>query len=150
MLDLLGDWKRTKYCGNVGLDDVGNEVILMGWVQSNRALLKFARDKHLMEVEYVSLNAAISSDPENPTVFDVVGGVSISEGETLFDIVRWDTQLAGSAMSMNYRGQAIGHLTKPAFSGQFQAEYEANSLVVPMIGLKFYATGVFEVKLDDG
>ena len=36
MLDLLGDWKRTKYCGNVGLDDVGNEVILMGWVQSNR------------------------------------------------------------------------------------------------------------------
>ena len=36
MLDLLGDWKRTKYCGNVGLDDVGKDVILMGWVQSNR------------------------------------------------------------------------------------------------------------------
>lgn len=36
MLDLIGNWKRTKYCGNVGIDDVGNEVILMGWVQSNR------------------------------------------------------------------------------------------------------------------
>jgi aspartyl-tRNA synthetase len=36
MLDLIGNWKRTKYCGNVGTEDVGNEVILMGWVQSNR------------------------------------------------------------------------------------------------------------------
>lgn len=36
MLDLIGNWKRTKYCGNVGAKDVGNEVILMGWVQSNR------------------------------------------------------------------------------------------------------------------
>ena len=33
MLDLIGNWKRTKYCGNVGTEDVGNEVILMGWVQ---------------------------------------------------------------------------------------------------------------------
>ena len=36
MLDLIGSWKRTKYCGDVDKDDVGNEVILMGWVQSNR------------------------------------------------------------------------------------------------------------------
>ena len=36
MLDLLGNWKRTKFCGNVDTSDVGNKVILMGWVQSNR------------------------------------------------------------------------------------------------------------------
>ena len=36
MLDLIGNWKRTKYCGNVDAGDVGNEVTLMGWVQSNR------------------------------------------------------------------------------------------------------------------
>ena len=36
MLNQLGDWKRTTYCGNVDTSDVGNEVIVMGWVQSNR------------------------------------------------------------------------------------------------------------------
>jgi len=36
MLNLLGDWKRTTYCGTVDKSAVGKEVILMGWVQSNR------------------------------------------------------------------------------------------------------------------
>jgi aspartyl-tRNA synthetase len=36
MLELLGDWKRTDYCGNLGVKDLGREVILMGWVQSKR------------------------------------------------------------------------------------------------------------------
>ncbi|MGI9534536.1 MAG: aspartate--tRNA ligase [Thermodesulfobacteriota bacterium] len=36
MLNLLGDWKRTNYCGRIDKSAVGNEVILMGWVQSNR------------------------------------------------------------------------------------------------------------------
>ncbi len=36
MLELLGDWKRTDYCGNLGVKDLGREVIIMGWVQSKR------------------------------------------------------------------------------------------------------------------
>src|SRR3989337_1594525 len=36
MLELLGDWKRTDYCGSLGAEDLGHEVILMGWVQSKR------------------------------------------------------------------------------------------------------------------
>ena len=36
MLNQLGDWKRTTYCGSVDTNAVGNEVTLMGWVQSNR------------------------------------------------------------------------------------------------------------------
>ncbi|MGQ0794000.1 MAG: aspartate--tRNA ligase [Deltaproteobacteria bacterium] len=36
MLELLGDWKRTDYCGNLGAKDLGQEVIIMGWVQSKR------------------------------------------------------------------------------------------------------------------
>ncbi|MCI0454074.1 MAG: aspartate--tRNA ligase [Candidatus Dadabacteria bacterium] len=36
MLELLEDWKRTDYCGNLGLKDLDRNVILMGWVQSNR------------------------------------------------------------------------------------------------------------------
>lgn len=36
MLDLLGDWERTDYCGNLTADDYQKEVTLMGWVQSHR------------------------------------------------------------------------------------------------------------------
>jgi aspartyl-tRNA synthetase len=36
MLELLGEWKRTDYCGNLGTKDLDREVIIMGWVQSHR------------------------------------------------------------------------------------------------------------------
>jgi len=36
MLELLGDWKRTDYCGSLGTKDLEREVVLMGWVQSKR------------------------------------------------------------------------------------------------------------------
>jgi len=36
MLDLLGDWERTNYCAELTTEDIGKEVVLMGWVQSNR------------------------------------------------------------------------------------------------------------------
>ena len=36
MNDILGDWKRSHYCGQVTADDIGKEVCLMGWVQRRR------------------------------------------------------------------------------------------------------------------
>jgi len=36
--DLLGDWKRTDYCGNLRKEDKGRIVILLGWVQRRRDL----------------------------------------------------------------------------------------------------------------
>jgi len=36
MIEPLGDWKRTHYCGELSKNNIDNEVILMGWVQSNR------------------------------------------------------------------------------------------------------------------
>jgi aspartyl-tRNA synthetase len=36
MLELLGEWKRTDHCGNLGTKDLNREVIVMGWVQSHR------------------------------------------------------------------------------------------------------------------
>ncbi len=36
MNDILGDWKRSHYCGQVKAGDIGNEVCLMGWVQRRR------------------------------------------------------------------------------------------------------------------
>ncbi|BCR04594.1 aspartate--tRNA(Asp/Asn) ligase [Desulfuromonas versatilis] len=36
MNDILGDWKRSQYCGQLTAAEIGKEVCLMGWVQRRR------------------------------------------------------------------------------------------------------------------
>ena len=36
MIEFLGDWKRSHYCGELTAEDIGKEVILMGWVLRRR------------------------------------------------------------------------------------------------------------------
>jgi len=36
MLELMGSWERTDYCGNLRAKNVDTEAIVMGWVQSHR------------------------------------------------------------------------------------------------------------------
>ncbi|MCJ7772443.1 MAG: aspartate--tRNA ligase [Desulfobacterales bacterium] len=36
MLDILGDMRRTHHCREICSDDIGKEVVLMGWVQRRR------------------------------------------------------------------------------------------------------------------
>ena len=37
-IDSLGDWKRTHDCGSLRKEDVDQDVLLMGWVNSRRDL----------------------------------------------------------------------------------------------------------------
>ena len=36
MSEILGDWKRSHYCGDLSKQDIGSEVCLMGWVHRRR------------------------------------------------------------------------------------------------------------------
>ncbi|HET6421310.1 MAG TPA: aspartate--tRNA ligase [Geobacteraceae bacterium] len=36
MIEFLGDWKRSHYCGELTAKDIGKEVVLMGWVMRRR------------------------------------------------------------------------------------------------------------------
>ncbi|MBI1922542.1 MAG: aspartate--tRNA ligase [Geobacter sp.] len=36
MTDILGDWKRTHYCGELKAADIGKDVVLMGWAMRRR------------------------------------------------------------------------------------------------------------------
>jgi len=36
MIDFLGDWKRSDYCGELRASHIGQQVVLMGWVGKRR------------------------------------------------------------------------------------------------------------------
>lgn len=36
MIEILGDWKRTHYCGSLRASNIGSEIILMGWALRRR------------------------------------------------------------------------------------------------------------------
>ena len=63
-IDLLGDWRRTDYCGDLRPKDVGREVILMGWVQRRRDLggLVFIELRDRQGIVQVVFNPEISPE----------------------------------------------------------------------------------------
>ncbi len=65
MLELLGDWKRTDYCGRLSAKDLEREVIVMGWVHSKRdhggLIFVDLRDKE--GIVQVVFNPRLSPEP---------------------------------------------------------------------------------------
>ena len=140
--------RSTVTGGSVWRDEASRIRAKLDWTLPHEELLKFAQDKKLLDVEYVSLSSSISSDPSDPTTFDVVGHVSVVKGETLFDMLRWDTHVAGIGVAMTYRGQASGIIEGECFHGTFQAEYDSNFPALPGFSIGMFGLGNFEVVLD--
>jgi len=63
-MDLLGDLKRTDYCGDLRKKDVNREVILLGWVQRRRDLggLIFVELRDRQGIIQVVFNPEVSSE----------------------------------------------------------------------------------------
>jgi len=63
MIDLLGDLKRTGYCGDLNKKDVNREVTLLGWVQRRRDLggLIFIELRDRRGIVQVVFNPEVSS-----------------------------------------------------------------------------------------
>ena len=64
MIDLLGNLKRTDYCGDLKKKDANREVTLMGWVQRRRDLggLIFVELRDRQGVIQVVFNPEVSSE----------------------------------------------------------------------------------------
>ena len=146
----MRSWRSHINGGNIWRDDHSRIVAKLEWTAPNDDMQRLAQDKGLMNVEYVSLSSQISSDPHNPTVFDVGARVDVSPGETLFDIRRWETQVAGVATVMTYRGQAVGYINEGAFVGVFRADYEMTFPAIPMLVVNMAAAGEFSIMIDPG
>jgi hypothetical protein len=120
----------------------------LAWSYPHDALLEFALAKKIMERQYVALDEEISTDVERPTIFDAVDQITIAKGDVLFDIVRWQTKVAGTESSMTLRAQAAGFIKGNAFIGSFQSEFDSIFPSVPGLRLKLVGLGTFEVLLD--
>lgn len=64
MIDLLGNLKRTDYCGNLKKEDSNREVTLLGWVQRRRDLggLIFVELRDRQGIVQVVFNPEVSSE----------------------------------------------------------------------------------------
>jgi aspartyl-tRNA synthetase len=64
MIDLLGNLKRTDYCGDLRPKDINREVILFGWVQRRRDLggLIFIELRDRQGIIQVLFNPEVSSE----------------------------------------------------------------------------------------
>jgi hypothetical protein len=144
----LSTFRTPIIGGQVWRDEASRIRAKLDWAMPHDEMMRFAREKKLKEVEYLSLDTVVSIDPARPTVFDAVGRVVVERGETLFDIVRWDTKMAGLDAAMVFRGQAAGHILDGVFSGEFQAEYEATFPAVPSLLFNIYGLGRLEIALE--
>lgn len=135
--------------GKVWRDEATSRIkAKLAWNAPHDEMLRFAQDKKLMDAEFVSLDPVVSADPERPTVFDVVGSVTVKEGETLFDYLRWNTVVTTIATTMTYRGQGVGIIKDGLFAGTFLVEYENSFPALPGLCITMTGVGTFEMHID--
>jgi hypothetical protein len=119
------------------------------WAMPHDDMMKFALSQRLTDLEYVALDTKISSDIDQPTVFDVVGQVSIKEGDTLFDLVSWTTQSAGVSMKMIFLAQAVGFISNMEFCGVSAARYLCTFPDVLDLTIEMGVVSTFQIGIDD-
>jgi hypothetical protein len=141
---------RANVTGGCAWRDKASRIrARLDWSVPHDEMLKFTQEKGLMEWDYISLSNTISRSSNEPTLFDVVGNLTISKGDPVYNMVQWDTKIAEIATSMTYRGQATGHIEGATFCGTFQGEYEATFPTLPVdLRINLYALGTFEVDFD--
>jgi hypothetical protein len=145
----LSGFRVSVTGGIVRRDDESRIRARLTWSMPHDEMVRFAIDKKLMDVEYLALSDQISTVRETPTVFDVIGEVEVSKGETLFNLMQWDTESAGVAMRMRYAGQATGYILDFVFRGAFTAQYYCDFPALPLLQFGMETVGTFRVEISD-
>jgi hypothetical protein len=135
--------------GTVRRDDRSRIRATLTWSMPHDEMVRFAVDKKLMDAEYLALGDQISAVREAPTVFDVIGEVEVQKGETLFNLIQWDTEIAGVAMKMRYSGRATGYIADYVFQGAFTANHYCEFPAMPSVRFVMWTEGTFRVEIDN-
>lgn len=144
----LGGLIVTVIGGDIYRDEESRIRAKLRWSAPHDELLRFAIDKELMDAEYIALDHRISSDPDKPTVFDVVGDVEVKEGERLFNLAQWEIQRADLSLTMRYTGRAVGYISDYVFQGCFASRHICGFPSLPSLQFVINTIGTFHIELD--
>lgn len=135
--------------GNVRRDGSGRIVACCRWAFPHDAMLNFAQQKGLLDVEYTALDVDVSTNRNSPTVFDLAKDVAVNRGDPLYDLMRWQQTFAGTDSRIAMRGQAIGYIeAQGCFQGTFFTVLRFTFPMVPQLAIEFIGEGVFEITFD--
>jgi hypothetical protein len=134
--------------GSVARDEQSRIRAKLSLAMPNEALHRFALDKHLLELEYVALAQRISENPESPTVFDVVGAMSIQRGEQMYDLMQWRAITSEIDMQMQFQGQALGYIANRVFQGTVHGTYRCTFPMLPDLQIQMDLEGVLFIELS--
>lgn len=144
----MSTYRATITGGRVWRDDTSRIRAKLTWSAPEPTMVQFAIDKRLFDTEYVCLDGTMPRDPAKPAHFDAVGQVSVQQGEQLFDILAWHTQMAQLDTDMKYQGHVVGVLDGDKFRGGFQANMQATYPAAPGFMMVWFGWGEFDVDVD--
>lgn len=148
-LEMMSSIIGTITGGEIWRDSDSAIRAKLKWAAPHQDSKQFMFDKKLEDAEYISLDKIISSDPERPTIFDVVDSISVEKGERIFNPINWETQAVGIGMLLRYQAQATGYIQGDLFAGDMQVEYKSTFPALPGAVLIMRGIGSFEIKLDN-
>ena len=72
----------------------------------------------------------------------------MKQGESIFNIIQWDTETAGISMKMRYIGKGTGYIADYVFQGSFDAQYYCDLPAMPFLKLQMETEGSFRIEID--
>lgn len=135
--------------GRIERSEAGAIVAVADWKAPYKQMDDFLKIKGLNQLQYVCLDPEISSDPERPSMFDVVMNLQMEEGEQVFDMMRREFIAYGLPAVAEMRGYALGYIDGRSFLGEFKQDTTV-TMTMPFGGRVVIVNkmeGTFEVRV---
>jgi hypothetical protein len=116
-LEKIVGMRSTIRSGRIWRDESSRIRARLAWNSPHEKMKPLLEAANLDGFEYVCLQSSISTDPENPSVFDILATYELKEGLVTYDLLRWQAQMQGFDVSVTIQGQATGYLKGREFVG---------------------------------
>jgi hypothetical protein len=131
---IVGMQSNVK-CGRIWRDEASRIRARLSWHPPHADMKSLLDAAHLDDFEYVCLGESISTDENNPSIFDILGAFALRQGQVSYDILHWKTQIIGMDADTVIQGQATGYLRDNNFIGiaNFRSTMMISGLLLPII-----------------
>jgi hypothetical protein len=133
--------------GMIWRDDASRIRVKINWNLMHEGLESFMQTSKFGDVEYVCLDSLVSNDPENPSVFEFLGGFRLEAGQPIFSVLRWSSQIMQLPVDTTIHGQVAGYLLGDEFAGMASMQQIMRIPVVPT-PISFHSEFTFSLKVD--